>query len=368
MKPFKKLAATGLVALTSIASTAYADEPNQESSQHHHPLRADSHAPIGVMGDHMHKKGEWMFSYRYMNMSMEGNRNGTNELSPATIATTIPNRFFGLPMQPPTLRVVPTKMTMEMHMFGAMYAPTDDVTLMVMGNYTLKDMDHITFAGPAGTTALGGFTTKTSGFGDTKTSALIRMLEREGHHLHMNLGLSIPTGSLTETDTILTPMGTRPTPRLPYPMQLGTGTFDVLPGITYTGHAGNIGWGAQYGSEVRLGRNGEGYTKGDLHRITGWASYLFHPSVSGSARVSAQTQDSIEGIDPRIVAPVQTANPDFQGGDRVDLGVGLNFLARGGVLDGKRLAAEFMVPVYQDLNGPRLETDWVLTIGVQAAF
>ena len=34
--------------------------------------RPDGHAPISVMGDHMHKMGEWMVSYRYMTMDMEG--------------------------------------------------------------------------------------------------------------------------------------------------------------------------------------------------------------------------------------------------------------------------------------------------------
>ncbi|NBD18196.1 MAG: hypothetical protein GVY04_19270 [Cyanobacteria bacterium] len=28
--------------------------------------RPDGHAPIGVMGDHVHGQGEWMLSYRYM--------------------------------------------------------------------------------------------------------------------------------------------------------------------------------------------------------------------------------------------------------------------------------------------------------------
>lgn len=35
--------------------------------------RPDGHAPISVMGDHYHKKGELMFSYRFMPMWMEGN-------------------------------------------------------------------------------------------------------------------------------------------------------------------------------------------------------------------------------------------------------------------------------------------------------
>ena len=39
-----------------------------------------------------------------------------------------------------------------------------------------------------------------------------------------------------------------------------------------------------------------------------------------------------------------------------------------GVLEGQRLFAEFGVPIYQNLDGPQLETDWVLNIGVQIRF
>ena len=28
--------------------------------------RADGHAPIGVMADHLHRGGEWMVGYRFM--------------------------------------------------------------------------------------------------------------------------------------------------------------------------------------------------------------------------------------------------------------------------------------------------------------
>lgn len=66
----------------------------------------------------------------------------------------IPNVFFGLPGQPPFIRIVPTGMTMDMHMLGAMYAPSDRLTLMAMLPYIKKDMDHITFAGPEKTTAI----------------------------------------------------------------------------------------------------------------------------------------------------------------------------------------------------------------------
>ena len=39
--------------------------------------------------------------------------------------------------------------------------------------------------------------------------------------------------TLNEADELLAPNGMRPTLRLPYPMQLGSGTFDALAGLTY---------------------------------------------------------------------------------------------------------------------------------------
>lgn len=331
--------------------------------------RADGHAPIGVMDDHMHKEGGVMLSFRYMHMDMEGNRIGTGDIDPATIATTIPNRFFGMPGQPPTLRVVPTSMTMDMYMLGAMYAPTDWLTLMAMGNYTAKEMDHITFAGAAGTTVLGTFTTTSHGIGDTKLTGLIRLFDGAGHHLHLNAGLSIPTGSIDNTATVLAPTGMRPNLRMPYAMQLGTGTFDFLPGVTYTGRAADWGWGAQYLAEVRLeGENSEGYAWGDKHSFTAWGSYQWAQWISTSARLLGTTQGSIDGIDPKIVAPVQTADPNYYGGDVISMLLGVNLIATEGTLKGQRLAIEAGLPVYQDLNGPQLETDWTITAGWQYAF
>ena len=324
--------------------------------------RPDSHAPIGVMADHMHKKGELMLSYRYMHMNMAGNRDGREDLTPTEIATSEPNRFFGLPGQPPTLRVVPTKMTMDMHMLGAMYAPSDNITLMAMLNYVDKEMEHVTFQGPAGTTELGRFTTTTSGLGDTSLSALIRVTDG----LHGIVGLSLPTGDLKETDRILTPMGGRPSPRLPYPMQLGSGTYDLITGLSYMHFGEGWSFGSQWRSTWRLGENDEDYTLGNEHTLTAWASWVLAPAASVSARLAGFQRGNIDGQDPAIAAPVQTADPDRQRVRRVDLAAGINL---GGIpWSGHRLALEFSIPVYQDLSGPQLETDWQITAGYQWAF
>ena len=98
MKTVKYLAGAALaLALSANATATFA-----------HDVYADDHAPIGVMGDHAHKKGEFMISARVMHMEMSGNQIGTDDVSPDTIVTTVPNRFAGMPGQPPTLRIVPT--------------------------------------------------------------------------------------------------------------------------------------------------------------------------------------------------------------------------------------------------------------------
>jgi len=333
---------------------------------------AKDHAPIGVMGDHMHKKGEVMLSYRYMRMAMEGSRIGTDPVSVEEIVTTVPNRFFGQPMQPPTLRVVPIEMTMNMHMGGVMYAPADWLTLMGMGGVVTKDMDHVTFQGGMGTTQLGGFTTEVRGVSDTQVSGLVRLFDRDAggvsHHAHLNAGFSIPTGSITRTDDILTPMGARPSPRLPYPMQIGSGTFDLMPGLTYTGKTEALSWGGQFMATLRAGDNDEGYALGDVYAATAWGAFGPSPWWSVSGRAAFRAQGAIDGIDLSIAAPVQTADPDNQGGDRLDLGVGVNFAGQTGLLEGHRIALEVMYPVYQNLNGPPLETDLPFTVGWQRTF
>ncbi|MEM7009128.1 MAG: transporter, partial [Thermodesulfobacteriota bacterium] len=211
------------------------------------PARPDSHAPIGVMGDHTHNTGEIMFSYRYMFMDMDGNRIGTNKVSNQRVLE--------------DFMVTPTDMTMQMHMFGLMYAPTDYITIMGMLPYVKKSMNHLTRMGTR-------FKTESSGIGDIKFTGLIKIFDNYRQRVHLNAGMSFPTGSIDEKDR--TPMG--PNQQLPYPMQLGSGTFDLLPGITYLGQFNNISWGSQVSGVIRLGENDRDYTLGNVLDLTAWGA------------------------------------------------------------------------------------------------
>jgi hypothetical protein len=151
-------------------------------------------------------------------------------------------------------------------------------------------------------------------------------------------------------------------------MQLGSGTYDLLPGLTYTGASNKWGWGAQYNATLRLGENSQSYTLGNKHQLSAWGSYRWHPSLSTSLRVTGETEDKIDSRDSQIVAPVQTANPDNYGGKRINASLGLNYVASQGVLAGHRLSAEATLPFYQNLNGPQLKRNHALTLGWSKAF
>jgi hypothetical protein len=308
--------------------------------------RPDGHAPLGVMGDHTHEKGEVMLSYRFMPMHMDGNRNGTDSLTPADVLAQFP--------------VTPLRMPMSMHMVGLMVAPTDKLTIMGMLPVVDASMDHVTRPGSM-------FTTSAAGVGDIKISGLARLLNSRRTSAHFNLGLSIPTGATDKTD--VTPASAPAAAILPYPMQLGSGTWDVMPGLTFLGQADRWSWGAQGLATIRLGENDRDYRLGHRGFGTGWVAGRLNDWVSVSGRVQSTVWGNVHGADPELNPMiVPTADPSLRGGKRVELGVGLNFEVASQTLHGQRLAVELMQPFWQDLEGPQLEEDWVLVIGWQYAF
>ncbi|MFW5791455.1 MAG: transporter [Desulfohalobiaceae bacterium] len=249
--------------------------------------------------------------------------------------------------------VAPLDMTMDMHMFGAMYGLTDSVTLMAMIPYIDKSMDHRTRMGVE-------FTTDARGFGDAKLTALFTMFDNGAHHVHLGAGLSLPTGSIDEKDD--TPAG--PDQQLPYPMQLGSGTFDLLPSLTYLGNSGGWSWGGQVMGTLRLGDNDRNYSLGEAIDITAWLARQLGPMLNASLRTKASFWGDIHGADEELnPMMVPTADPDRRSGGRVDLLAGLSLQGPSGPLQGHSLSLELGLPVYQKLDGPQMETDWTVIGG-----
>ncbi len=344
---------TALIA--SHTSTLAQDLPDvidhTEHSHHNHREdlwdhnRVDSSAPIGIMGEHTHHKGGGMLSYRYMRMDMRPNYIGESQLTPQQVLAT-------------GFKIAPLNMQTEMQMIGGMYAPSDELTLLFMVPRLDKSMQHLVANGTQ-------FTTKSNGIGDFKFGGLLKFFDRNHQRAHLNLMLSAPTGSTTERGFVPPAGGVI---RLPYPMQLGTGTWDISPGITYIGQTGDLSWGSQLLGTIRLGSNSQGYSFGNGLTLDTWIAYRLCDSMSTSFRVSGKSRGNIDGRDALIGGPVPTADPELRGGSSIDVFGGINYKFEQGILQGHQIAFEAGNRIYQNLDGPQLGTDWMFLIGWKKEF
>jgi hypothetical protein len=307
--------------------------------------RADGHAPIGVMGDHTHHAGELMLSYRFGYMQMSGNRSRSTHQSPGDVL----ERGFA---------ATPLEMDMQMHGFGLMVAPTDWVTVMAMLPVIDLGMDHLNVMGRR-------FRTRSDGIGDLRVGGLWPVWKRGGHRLHLNTGVSFPTGSIRHKDDL---PGSPGRVRLPYPMQIGSGSYALIPGLTYRGETSALSWGGQAQGVLFLDENDNDYRLGDRAELTAWLARPWAPWLSTSVRLAWSYWGNVRGADPRLNPNlVPTADPDRRGGHRLDVLPGLNLELPLGALGRHRFAIELGLPVYQWLHGPQLETDWRLVVGWQHA-
>lgn len=341
-----------LLAISFIATTALCAQETEETIQKWLGSRPDGHAPISIMGDHTHGKGEWMLSYRYMSMNMEGLRQETNDIS-NTIA------------HDAGYMVTPIEMPMKMHMIGLMYAPSNKLTLIIMTNVIENEMDlqmrNMT------TGMIMPFSTKSSGLGDIKVKGLFKLFNKNSRTMHANIGVSIPTGSIDAKDD--TPMSNGNVIVLPYPMQIGSGTLDADLGITYLGQSNMLSWGHQLNGLLRLGDNNKEYHLGNQYKLNNWLAVKTNNWLSLSARIEGVIISKINGVNPELnPMMVTTADTNNSGGTFINSGFGFNTYVHSGALKNLRFGFEIAFPIYQNFNGIQLKNKETITLGTQYSF
>ena len=146
-----------------------------------------------------------------------------------------------------------------------------------------------------------------------------------------------------------------------YGMQTGSGTWDLLPSVTWQGQAGEWAWGAQ-GSAVVRGetRNRQGYALGDQWQVSGWLSRRLGAELSASLRGVLSEEGAMKGqrddAGPTSSPAELAAN---QGGRFAEIGLGLNLGALPGVARGSSVGVEWLLPLRAELRGiqmPRRST------------
>ena len=308
--------------------------------------------PAGVMISHVHPKNEWMVSYRYMHMGMGTPIQGNTALSELAIYNSY-------------LAYTPA-MQMDMHMLMGMVGITDRLTAMVMLNYLSSSMDMHMLAGHShtmnGMTMSSSSTMKmnTQGLGDTKLQLLYGILKNEHTQLVLNLGASIPTGSIQQKGT--TDDMFYPSTRLPYMMQLGSGTFDFQPGITFVHQADKLAYSVQAQGNLRLHNNSVAYRYGNEWNANAWIGYNWWKGFGSTIRLEGNWMSALRGTDKSIYAFNEiSANPTNYGGSRVQGHLGLSYQFEEGFIANHRIAVEAGLPIYQHWKGiqNQLNQTWI---------
>jgi Protein of unknown function (DUF3570) len=356
---------------------------NAHAGHEHH--KHGVHAPAGVMFDHMlPKAGDFMVGYRYMYGSQgDPMLHGNNPVSDQAIVANGcgPNPCF----------LTPDSMTMNMHMLDIMYAPTDWLTLMLMPQFMDMNMSMRGLDGAPGENiadnnvgnpldtngtplAIGQHIPhhiqnghETGGIGDVSMYAMFKLFDNGTHHVHITPGFSAPTG---DVNIQLQRNHKVDGGFIHYGMQLGSGTWDFKPSLTYTGHIDQFSWGAQANGTVRMeGQNESGYALGDLFQATAWGSYSLTDWLTASVRGVYTLQGRIKGqFNDQINQFGPMDYPTNYGGKYWDVGFGLSAVVPSGDLAGNRVSVEWLQPVEDDVNGYQLERDGALSATWSVAF
>ena len=105
---------------------------------------------------------------------------------------------------------------------------------------------------------------------------------------------------------------------------------------------------------------------GDELEYNIWLQGSFNDRASYSFRLNYNNQDSIDGFDKTIMAPVQTANPLNYGGEIINFGIGINVISN--IFGGRykdRFAFEIIKPIDQNTNGLQMKDDLTIYFGFQ---
>lgn len=313
-------------------------------------------APAGVMFAHQLPAGAFMAGLRLMGARQAGSfRNGSRTVDDPQLKAQGCGSAGCL--------TAPSWMNMSMYMLELMYAPSDWLTLMVMPTYMNMSMQSRGLLAPAEAAMLppdvqAMYTHHTSheaqagGIGDTGLYASFQLLDTGNARAHATLGVIAPTGDsgLTLRDTHQVVAGYDH-----YGMQLGSGTWDFNPSITWQQSAGPWFFGAQASAIVRMeSANDAGYALGNVAQGTAWAGYAADNGLSATLRAAYTWQGAIRG--EYAGTHYKLSPPDYPanyGGHFLDVGLGVSY-AFAGSFAGNRLAAEWLQPVRDDPNGYQL--------------
>jgi hypothetical protein len=320
------------------------------------------------LGDEPERR--WRLGYRYHTVRFDGYRIGTEQVS-------IDRLLFrpGMTRGPLNYPVVPTTVAQSAHLVDVGFHI--DQRWSIDGTVPLvrQRTDHV-----SSVPGFEAFTIDTGGLGDIAVSVSHRQASPAGSIVMWTAGISLPTGSVEQRGE--TPRGNGVI--LPYTMQLGSGTADLLLGGSYAtrhlpklGGLRLVGWGAEASARMRGGRNDRNYRLGHQLAWEGWLRFQPYREVRTSVGLAGTWAGRISGGDEALIVPgpfpfvAPVADPAAYGGRKSSLRVSAE-LPWEALADAARARAALTVTLdrclFISLNGPQPAERWRLAVGWNVSF
>ncbi|MFN8059296.1 MAG: hypothetical protein U0Q12_09020 [Vicinamibacterales bacterium] len=312
----------------------------------------------------------WHVDYRFLSVRFDGYRTNTDEMTSESL-------LFrpGMTRTARNFPVVPTSIVQQAHLVEVGYEINREWSIGGSVPIVRQTTDHI-----SSVAGFERFRVETGGLGDIGLTVRHRS-SQHGTQVTTSAGMSLPTGSIDEHGR--TPRG--PDVDLPYTMQLGSGTVDLVGGASYgrrllprLGAARLVGWGTQVSGLYRVGHNARAYRLGHAVSGEGWLSLEPHRRLHASAALQVSLQGRIDGVDRSLVMPGEfpytapVVDPAAYGGSKTHVRFTFD-VPLGALPDAEhpaRSSFEVMVNrcIGMDLNGPQPAERWRLAAGWKMSF
>lgn len=303
----------------------------------------------------------WEFGLSYTKGSFGEYRSGTESL-------TFQDVLFspGENRTAQNFPVVPTFIDQSAINLSATYYLSNKTALSVSVPYISQSTDHI-----SSVPGFDEFILKTKGIGDVAVSiAYGEKLSKNGHFSGV-VGVKIPVGSIDETGD--TPRnGTGTLERLPYTMQLGSGSIDLTGSLTYAHNIDSFRTGVNIKGTFRTERNKHDYRLGHNVGAAIFARYAKHPAFQPGVRLSARYIGRVGGGDRSLQVPgpfpfpASITDPGNYGGEKISAAATVKSCVD--TMCKLSFSADYRRPLYQHLNGVQPEERSSFSLGSAIKF
>lgn len=315
----KKIPSITILCFALCSNAVYANHSNHQN---------EVYELAGVMKNHVHTKNTFMVGYSMQYAKTKGLYNQTDAEAQALYHST------------------PDEMSMKMHMLDFMYGVTDRLNVGIMPQFMTMDMKHY----HVHTDDHGWHDSQ--GFGDTKIHATYEVVKP----VLASLGFSLPTGSISMQSN-----GSQQA----YMMQTGSGSYELLPTLTYVKNYRTVDFGVQTNASIKLNDNAHGYKFGNSYNVTAWAGKNFNHFFGSHIRLDYTNVERIQGWDSSLDASKTAVNnPALQFREVTTAFLGANFYTPNGI----KFLLEGGVPLYQNLGQGTLKNSYSVNFTVRKSF